>query len=284
MDVVGVHGIGLSRKPIQEWNSWREALDQGLTASLPGRPPVIDLELAWYRPLLLGTRAGVAQKGPLDIESSPVSREEAEFLAEVTAEHAAAVGVTVQDLSRQWKGLVPPPLRPLVAVLARRVDFDWAIAAVPVLRQVWRYLHDDVLAARIRAVVARTIGSECRAILAHSLGSVVAYETLAFTGPPGTIWPGTLVTIGSPLSLKAVRVRLRDRPPRPALTWINVYDPGDPVVAAGGLSQDFPIAGEHQVNNGRRPHSVRRYLARPETGAAVLAAVRPLLPAAGDTR
>ncbi|HEX2419399.1 MAG TPA: hypothetical protein VHJ83_14960 [Micromonosporaceae bacterium] len=282
MDVVGVHGIGLSRKPIQVWSRWREALDQGLAANVSGEPPLIDFQLAWYRRLFLGPNAPGQLKGPLDIEDAPISPEEAEFLTEVTEEHAAAEGITIQELNRQWKGLVPAPLRPLVAVLARRIDFDWAIGAVPVLRQVWRYLHDDVLAAQIRAVVAQAMGSGSRTLLAHSLGSVVAYETLAFTGPPGTLWPGTLVTMGSPLSLKAVRARLRARPPRPALTWVNVYDPGDPVVATGGLSQDFSAVREYRVDNGRRAHSVRRYLSSPKTGGAVIEAVRPLQPAAGD--
>jgi hypothetical protein len=284
VDVVGVHGVGLSRKPIQVWSRWREALDQGLAANVAGEPPLIDFQLAWYRRLFLGPHAPGQLKGPLDTEDAPISKAEAEFLAEVTREHAAAEGIPIRDLERQWKGLVPAPLRPLVAVLARRVDFDWAIGAVPVLRQVWRYLHDDVLAAQIRAVVAQAMGSGCHTLLTHSLGSVVAYETLAFTGPPGTVWPGTMVTMGSPLSLKAVRDRLRARPPRPALTWVNIYDPGDPVVAACGLSQDFPVVREHRVDNGRRPHSVRRYLASPKTGAAVLEGVRPLQPAAGDPR
>jgi hypothetical protein len=244
---------------------------------------VVDFRLAWYGGLFLDTGGAEGRKGPLDTWAAPLEPDEAEFLAEVAEEHAEADGITLSAAAREWKGGVPVPvaLRPLVAVLARRIDFDPVIAAVPVLRQVWRYLHDDILAARIRATVAQTMGSDCQAVVAHSLGSVVAYETLALTGPRDVVWPGALVTLGSPLSLRAVRKRLRATVDHPMAGWTNLYDPADPVVAARGLAGDYPATTDQRVHNGRvKPHDVRRYLARPETGAAVLSGVRHRQPAA----
>lgn len=305
VDVVGVHGIGYPRrKPAQVLSRWRSALHRGLTGGGDHKLPAIGLDIAWYGGLFVepanaghgsagvGYAAGVGRprtgylspspallKGAGDVAATPVSDEEAEFLAEVTSEQAAADGVPVPD--HPWKGLLPPPLGPLVSVFASRVDFDWAIRAVPIVRQVWRYLHDHTLATRVRSLVAERMTGDCRVVLAHSLGSVVAYETLMLERihRPGGIWPGTLVTLGSPLSLRAVRSRLRVGPTRPAENWVNVYDPTDPVVGVGGVSEEFPAALDHLVDNGLRPHSARRYLAQPKTGESVLAAVKPPLSA-----
>jgi hypothetical protein len=234
---------------------------------------MVDFRLAWYGGLFL-TASGVwGLKGPLDPGAAPLAPDEADFLTEVAEEQATADGVSLSEATGEWKGSMPVALRPLVAVLARRADFDCVIGMVPVLRQVWRYLHDDILAARIRATVAQTMDTDCRMLVAHSLGSVVAYETLALTGPRGAVWPGRLVTLGSPLGLQAVRRRLRASPARPAAGWINLYDPADPVVTARGLADEYPTATDLPVRNGSvNPHDVRRYLAQPETGAALLSA------------
>jgi len=244
-------------------------------------PPMVDFRLAWYGGLFLS--GGVWDlKGPLDTEAAPLDPDEAVFLTEVAEEHATADGVSLSDATGEWKGSVPVALRPLVAVLARRADFDCVIGMVPVLRQVWRYLHDDILAARIRATVAQTMDADCKVLIAHSLGSVVAYETLALTGPRGAVWPGRLVTLGSPLGLQAVRKRLRASPAQPAAGWINLYDPADPVVTAQGLAEDFPAATDLPVRNGSvNPHDVRRYLAQPETGVALLEGIRGPRPTKG---
>ncbi|MQA26668.1 MAG: hypothetical protein GEU94_14655, partial [Micromonosporaceae bacterium] len=166
------------------------ALVKGMTACAHGASPAIDFQVACYGSLFLGSGRADAVKGPLDVAHAPVGADEAEFLAEVADEQAAADDATIAEWEHHWKGAppVPSPLRPLVWVLARRVDVEWAIRAVPVVRQVWRYLSDDALAERVRAVVTETMGGSCRAVVAHSLGSMVAYETLALGE---TAWPGT---------------------------------------------------------------------------------------------
>ncbi len=276
MNVVGVHGIGRARrKPAQVSVRWWTALNRGLASATDDVPPMVDFRLAWYGGLFLSPDGVWGLKGPLDTGAAPLDPDEADFLTEVAEEHAAADGVSLSDATGEWKGSVPAVLRPLVGVLARRADFDCVIGMVPVLRQVWRYLHDDILAARIRATVAQTMDADCTVLVAHSLGSVVAYETLALTGPRGAVWPGRLVTLGSPLGLQAVRKRLRASPAQPAAGWINLYDPADPVVTAQGLADDYPSATDLEVRNGSvNPHDVRRYLAQPETGAALLEGAR----------
>jgi len=119
-----------------------------------------------------------------------------------------------------------------------------------------RELHTYLSAAERRettiAAVAEAVARHRPDVLvAHSLGSVVAYETL---------WAHQdhdvrlLVTLGSPLAIPAVLDRLRPggeagRPPG-VRRWVNVADPGDIVaVPAGGIGdrvagvdRDIPIA------------------------------------------
>ena len=59
-----------------------------------------------------------------------------------------------------------------------------------------RYLDEPGVRGAARASIQQVIGPETTVIIAHSLGSIVAYEALC-THPA---WPvNTLITIGSPL-------------------------------------------------------------------------------------
>ncbi|MFD0597424.1 hypothetical protein ACFQZ4_38305 [Catellatospora coxensis] len=66
------------------------------------------------------------------------------------------------------------------------------------LKQVTSYFTDPAVRAAARDRFAAAIGDDTRVVVAHSLGSVVAYEALC--ARPG--WPVTdLVTLGSPLGV-----------------------------------------------------------------------------------
>jgi len=97
--------------------------------------------------------------------------------------------------------------------------------------------------ARLRAALERVRPD---VLIAHSLGSVVAYETLHLLSDtaPVPLW----VTLGSPLALpKAVFDRLSPAPvggrgPRPAAVrrWANLADRGDLVaLPPKGISRRF---------------------------------------------
>lgn len=146
------------------------------------------------------------------------------------------------------------------------------MALVSELIQVHRYLADDELAEQIRARVLEKVGHGCEVLVGHSLGSVVAFETLALHPE---LEVGTLVTVGSPLSMRTVVNRLRAETPEGELPggferWVNIYDKSDPVAGAGVVSRLWPGAKDFEVNNGKEPHSITRYLSKRVTGLAVL--------------
>jgi hypothetical protein len=83
-------------------------------------------------------------------------------------------------------------------------------------------------------------------VLAHSLGTIVAYDVLAQL-PPGSV--PVLITAGSPLGLSNVQRRIGDRtgPPAPipasVAAWHNFADRFDPVALEATLADEFLPAG-----------------------------------------
>jgi hypothetical protein len=148
------------------------------------------------------------------------------------------------------------------------------------LHQVRRYLTEPRVRAQVQGRVAQAVSADTRVIVAHSLGSVAAYETLC----ANSHWPvRTLVTLGSPLGIgKLVFDRLQPPPsdggheprgvwPAPIEAWTNIVDAGDVVALVKDLR---PLFGEgvrgFVVHNGSHAHDVSPYLSAPETGAAIL--------------
>jgi pimeloyl-ACP methyl ester carboxylesterase len=105
-------------------------------------------------------------------------------------------------------------------------------------------------------------------VIAHSLGSVVAYEALwAHQDTPVDL----LITIGSPLALPhAVFPRLSPAPeqgkgarPPAVRQWINIADPGDLVaIPPKGVARQFTGVDrdEHTAIHAFDFHFVRNYL------------------------
>ena len=113
-------------------------------------------------------------------------------------------------------------------------------------------------------------------MLGHSLGSVVAYETVALDDLP----LDALVTAGSPLAIKTVRRRLRAEVTVGAGSgagsvprWVNVFDPADPVACAGPLSRLWAELADFTVGNGDRPHDIERYLNKKILGKTLAASI-----------
>jgi hypothetical protein len=147
-------------------------------------------------------------------------------------------------------------------------------------RQVRRYFTEPEVRAAIQDRLARAVSRDTEVVVAHSLGSVVAYEALC-AHPE---WPDlTLITLGSPLAVRnLVFNRLlppptdgRARWPAPVKRWTNIADAGDVVALAKELA---PVFGDRirdlLVHNGAKAHDVRPYLTARDTGLVVAEALR----------
>ncbi|MFD5203510.1 hypothetical protein ACFWM7_25940 [Streptomyces sp. NPDC058375] len=142
-------------------------------------------------------------------------------------------------------------------------------------RQVRRYFTEPDVRVAVQAEFAGRVSDRTELVIAHSLGSVVAYEALC--AHPG--WRDlTLIMLGSPLGVRRlVFDRLLPTPhsdsarwPMPVRAWTNITDAGDAVALVKELAPAFGrrITGV-SVHNGARAHDVRPYLTARETGMAV---------------
>ncbi|MBP2475888.1 pimeloyl-ACP methyl ester carboxylesterase [Crossiella equi] len=147
------------------------------------------------------------------------------------------------------------------------------------LAQVARYLLDNRIREAATTEVAELVGPETKAVVAHSLGAVVAYEALHRQPHPVPL----LITLGAPLGFRGVVYdRLRPQPARvpPGLRrWLNVLDRRDLVAASVELAPRFPgdagvVEPNQYVDNGSEPHSAKGYLAQVATGRPVGEALR----------
>jgi len=152
------------------------------------------------------------------------------------------------------------------------------------LKQVSAYFGQPVVRESIQARFAAGIGPDTRVVVAHSLGSVVAYEALC-AHPE---WPVTdLVTVGSPLGVPHIVTNRLQPPPGwdgrgdlvgvwPGVDrWVNITDDGDFVALRPRLREVFgDRVTDVGISNGISGHQVQRYLSAAETGAAILAGLR----------
>ena len=147
------------------------------------------------------------------------------------------------------------------------------------LRQVTKYLTDDLIRETVQERIAKLVTADTRVIVGHSLGSVAAYEAAHRLDRPLPL----LLTLGSPLGLPSIVFdRLRPPPSFPSQVgrWVNVADKNDLVAAVPNLAPLFSGAmpGEAvfenwAVDNEDDPHSAEHYLVKQEVGEEMGAAL-----------
>jgi pimeloyl-ACP methyl ester carboxylesterase len=125
----------------------------------------------------------------------------------------------------------------------------------------------------------KAAGSGPKLVVAHSMGTVIAYDCLM--NVPDCPPIDGLVTVGSPLGLSEVQAffpgyqaanafpahRLRGR-------WLNVYDPLDPIAGLDPVfADDYQRAGHEVIDDLREDnwgtwrHSIVKYLQGPKLRA-----------------
>ncbi|MFI7321313.1 hypothetical protein [Streptomyces venezuelae] len=146
-------------------------------------------------------------------------------------------------------------------------------------RQVRLYFTDAEVRAAVQRRFERCVTPRTEVVVAHSLGTVVAYEGLCAHPQWQDV---TFVTLGSPLGIRNLAFdRLVPAPvdgrghwPEPVKSWTNIADRGDVVPMVKSLAARF---GERivdvAVHNGAKAHDVTGYLTARETGRAVIEAL-----------
>lgn len=266
--VVGVHGIGNRQRGTTPGeaaavlgNRWSSALRRGL-----GQDSGLRAAVAYYAHHLAKDTA----QGAGDPEH--LTEPEQQMLLHWATQLGAPPEV--------GQGRLAAPARAAADWIARKVGLDSTLVRLLVTtfcREVHLYLTDPTRRHAVRDEVADTITAhQPAAVIAHSLGSVVTYETL-WTRPHLQI--DLLITLGSPLALPDVVFPHLDpapangkrRRPPGVRRWINIADPGDFIAIPRGLAPYFDgIDTDLTTPIGVfDTHKVTGYLSCPTTAAAL---------------
>ncbi|MEU1209421.1 hypothetical protein [Nocardia sp. NPDC005825] len=284
--VVCVHGIGQQVSGSEVMlNAWLPALNSGLALVGTDRLADTDVSTGFYGDLF--RPPGQMLSGPEpwydadDVESGFEQDLLTSWWEAVAATDPAVEVPDDQSLSR-----TPVSVQRMLETLADSRFFAGIAlrAAVGDLKQVRRYLTEPDLREQIRGRVHAQITDDTRVVVAHSLGSVVAYETLCAT-------PGhsvrALITIGSPLGIPNLIFDRLDPAPVEGvgvwpggeeLVWTNIADAGDVVALVKQLAPLFGggsrQVGDAVVDNGAQAHSAVPYLTEKLTGQAIADGLR----------
>jgi hypothetical protein len=277
--IVCVHGIGQQLAGEQSLlRDWTPALLDGLTrADYDGVATADDVVMGFYGDLFRPAGERLAVGDPVFTADDVEPGLEEDLLLAWWRE-AARVDSKVAPPEADTLVRVPGSVQAALRQLSRSRFFGGLALRAMVfdLKQVRRYMQDRQLREAARAVVGKLITAETQVVVAHSLGSVVAYETL-------TALPGhsvrALVTLGSPLGIDRLIFNKLDPSPDHGLgswpgpehlVWTNVADGGDVVALEKDLRPRFgPRVINTVVHNGAHAHAVTAYLTDKLTGAAI---------------
>lgn len=174
-------------------------------------------------------------------------------------------------------------LQGVLRAVDRYVPFGSGSAVALATNDVYHYLTNTAIRNEIDSGVASAIrGDRETVVVAHSLGTVVAYNALRQRGADAHWQVPLFVTLGSPLGVKVIRDKVtalkqpRQCPPC-ARTWFNAMDERD-VVALYPLTTrvfslnpvDPSILNKTDVaNQTENRHGISGYLNDPEVARRV---------------
>jgi hypothetical protein len=260
MKVIYVHGVNQTVTNAGELaNIWSRSLEAGGVS--PAKLAAANPAMAYYHDILAAGRTEIGMAAAAKMDADRIK-----FLREVSIElysamRAMAVNTPGMDPIAYANNLIAPD-QPFGARETRGF-----------LSEVYDYLTKPALRQAIDDRVVASLGNQPQTIIAHSLGSVVAYRLLR----DRRITCRRLITLGSPLSYKTVRQKLDGQFAYPAQLqdWYNFYDPLD----LACLGRAFPNPAtwvprlQHvKVNNpSLSSHAIGGYLQSAKVNTAVAA-------------
>ncbi len=292
--IIGIHGLDNKppRQVLEMW--WRKAIIEGLDNI--GSPfPFLKFELVYWadcfhseplNPLLKDTQDALYVKHP--------------YVAAEKISSLNTKGIKRKIKDRFYKHLMGRSLYthiPGVTNWFLRTNF----------KDFYLYYHlnqngnnhadgegaKEIIKRRLIQTLRKYEGSSIM-LIAHSMGSLIAYDVLTRISNLPDIH--TFITVGSPLSLplvlkKLTKVHDHDKTESNSLTvpdqisrsWYNLYDPDDQVAQKGGFSElfkanernvhvnDIKVNNRYAYRGEALPHNVFGYL-RTEEIAGILSA------------
>lgn len=278
--IVGVHGVNQQLKgPAVLQSEWWPPLQDGVTAA--GRVlGTATLACAFYGGLFRDSgeqRSGGAEPVYRAVDVSDDF--EKELLRLWWSEAARAEPKRVVSPEADVRG-TPAVVQSALRALSRSKFFVGVTerALIGGLKQARRYMRESHIRTAAQEAIDAAVTSETRMLVAHSLGSVVAYEALnRYARAVNWANVHTLITLGSPLGVRnLIFDRLSPAPEKgkgqwPALLsrWVNVSDDGDVVALQKRLGGIFSGVVDIRIDNEAKAHDASPYLTAAKTGNAI---------------
>jgi hypothetical protein len=248
-----VHGRGQGGQSADELKKqWLDTLSEGVAKSGHALPKSLDVAFPFYGDTL--DRFAAQANLPLsdDIRGRGVApnNEFLAFQAELAQSIRRGAGITDDQIAVEY-GDNPKPRGPLnwewVHAILRAIDkYGGGLSQGSVetfTRDVFLYTTRSGVRDAIDDLVKQQLTDQPTVVIAHSLGSIVAYNVLR--ADPRPLRVPLLLTVGCPLGIRAVRDQLLPlKFPKPVHRWYNAFDKRD-VVALFPLDNDnFPVVPE----------------------------------------
>lgn len=288
--IIGIHGLG--NKPpkylLKKW--WKDAMNEGMkTQGINKKVP--DFEMIYWADILYDKPLNKWEK----------DHENPYYLDEPYVKASEFVEVEDHAFIMKLTGFISNQLNKIF--LNEDKTLNYSFISDYILKKYFRDLdvyyieecndkNDNYCKVRhlIRNRIAKAINKYkdyeiC--IIAHSMGSIVAYDVLNYIIPEKKI--NTLITIGSPLGLPVVVSKIAAEhnqlhkgeknmvtPPGVTSNWFNMADITDRVAINFKLADDFTpnermvapkdflVQNNYQVNGIKNPHKSFGYLRTPQ--------------------
>lgn len=283
-----VHGRSQGGRLPQELKSeWLGVLTKTATSIGRSMPATTIVEMPFYGDKLdeFANAAQIPLAADIQTRGSDPDREFQEFQAQFADELRRRAGVTDEEVEAEY-GRSPGERGPQnwrwVQAILRALDKKVPGMGPPTLeaftRDVFLYVTKPGVRTAIDRIVSAGFGEDYpNVVVAHSLGTVVTYSILM--NERRNLRVPLLVTLGSPLAVRAVRDPFRPLSyPTSIQSWYNAFDKRD-VVSLYPLDQEnFPIGGrianndavQNQTDN---RHGIAGYLNNNDVATKILDAL-----------
>jgi len=288
--LVFVHGRAQQRKDsVALKQSWVDAWAEGLAHSGLEMPLAdADIRFPYYGDTLEQLVAGNAldDVARVIVRGTP-DEDEQEFVRAVLAEVQAAVGVSDAEVQaaagpeaiergpQNWAWV-----QAILSAIDTHVPGASAASVALATKDVYAYLRNpgirDPIETGVRAAVDPGVET---VVVAHSLGTVVAFDLLRREGDQAGWKVPLFVTLGSPLAVTVIRKSLAPiSRPRCVGAWFNAMDDADIVslypLAAPRFDVRPPVENKTDVHNPTpNRHGISGYLADPVVARRIYDAV-----------
>ena len=218
-----------------------------------------------------------AGRQPLPADLDILELNYADVLHDVAASMPASEQVprmTSEEYARRQR-MVRLSMHPFTQRPRSPYDFapkEWVTRLIMTrMPEIQRYRANADLRAAVRARCLEQLPEGDLLLIAHSLGSVVAYDLLHYL--PASTHIELLLTIGSPMARKPWRSTLAPYrghfPTASVTTWLNLVNTGDWVTGGDGIHLWYPQAIDTYASLGLGNHGETHYLASKPAGVVI---------------